>query len=83
MAIESSIVLARCLSQQRSLTEALSRYEAERMPRTAWITEQSWKIGRVAQWQSPFACAVRDFVVKVTPAKLMRKTLEKAVGYEA
>ena len=82
MAIESSVVLTRCLVQERSLTEALHRYESERMPRTAWITDQSWKIGRVAQWENPLACMLRNSLVRFTPRRLMEKMLEKAVGYE-
>lgn len=82
MAIESSVVLARCLSQERDLAASLRRYEAERMPRTAWITEQSRRIGRIGQLENPLVCTVRDFVMKITPARVIRKTLEKAVGYE-
>src|SRR5205085_4766468 len=82
MAIESSVVLARCLTQERNLPDSLRRYEAERMPRTAWITEQSWRFGRIGQWANPLACAARNFALSVTPAKMMMKTLEKAVGYE-
>lgn len=82
MAIESSVVLARCLSRENSLPDALRRYEAERMPRTAWITKQSWKIGRIGQWENPVACAVRDILTRIAPAGLMKKMLEKAVGYE-
>src|SRR5439155_1444546 len=82
MAIESSFVLARCLSQEADLTGALRRYETERMPRTAWITDQSWKIGRIGQLENPLACRARDFVVSIMPAKVMRRTLERATGYE-
>jgi 2-polyprenyl-6-methoxyphenol hydroxylase-like FAD-dependent oxidoreductase len=82
MAIESSLVLARCLSQEADLADALRRYETERMPRTAWITDQSWKIGRMGQWENPLACRVRDFLLRITPARLTRKTLERAAGYE-
>ncbi|MBA3442946.1 MAG: FAD-dependent monooxygenase [Pyrinomonadaceae bacterium] len=82
MAIESSLVLARCLSRESNLADALKCYEAERMPRTRWITEQSWKIGRVGQLENPLLRAARDFLIRVTPAKLVRRTLEKAAGYE-
>ena len=82
MAIESSFVLARCLSQAAGLASALHRYETERMPRTAWITDQSWKIGRIGQLENPLACRARDFMLSIMPAKLTRKTLAKAAGYE-
>src|SRR6266568_1555 len=82
MAIESSLVLTRCLSQEAELAGALRRYETERMPRTAWITDQSWKIGRIGQLQNPLACRARNFLLSIMPAKLTRKTLERAAGYE-
>ena len=82
MAIESSLVLARCLSQEGDLPRALRRYETARMSRTAWITDQSWKIGRIGQWENPLACGVRDFLLRITPAGVTRKALEKAAGYE-
>jgi FAD-dependent urate hydroxylase len=82
MAIESSFVLARCLSREGDLAGALRRYETERMPRTAWITDQSWKIGRIGQLENPLACRARDFVLSIAPAGVMRKTLERAAGYE-
>lgn len=82
MAIESGVMLARCLAQESSLAAGLRRYEVERMPRTAWITEQSWKIGRVGQLDNPVACKIRDFVTRITPSKLVMKPLEKAVGYD-
>jgi FAD-dependent urate hydroxylase len=82
MAIESSLVLARCLSQEADLSSALRRYEAQRMARTAWVTAQSWKIGRVAQLENPLACRVRDFLLSIAPARVTRKALERAAGYE-
>jgi 2-polyprenyl-6-methoxyphenol hydroxylase-like FAD-dependent oxidoreductase len=82
MAIESSVVLARNISQGSNSADSLNRYELERMPRTRWITEQSWRIGRMGQLENPIACALRDFMTRVTPPKLVRKTLEKAAGYE-
>src|SRR5262249_38702354 len=82
MAIESGVVLARSLTQERSLEDAFRRYAAERKPRAAWITKQSWNLGRFAQWENPVACAFRDFLVCVTPPGLMRKTFEKAAGYQ-
>lgn len=82
MAIESSVSLSRALAQEETLAAAISRYERERMARTAWVTEQSRRIGRVAQMENPLACALRDFITRVSPDKFVRKTLEKAVGYD-
>jgi 2-polyprenyl-6-methoxyphenol hydroxylase-like FAD-dependent oxidoreductase len=82
MAIESSVVLARCIEQESDLATALSRYEAERMPRTRWITEQSWKIGRIGQFDNRVACALRDLLVGLAPGFAVNRQLERAVGFE-
>lgn len=79
-AIESSVTLARSLSEAATVAEALQRYETERRPRTAWITEQSRKLGRVAQLDNRLACALRNLIVRFTPDSVTRKTISQAVG---
>lgn len=83
MAIESAYTLARCLSRAEDLGAALTRYERGRMPRTAWITRQSRAAGRVGQVEGRIASAARDLLLAVTPDALMRRTLERAVRFEA
>ncbi|MBD0373359.1 MAG: FAD-dependent monooxygenase [Pyrinomonadaceae bacterium] len=82
MAIESSLALARCLRDGDELTESLNRYERERMPRTAWITNQSWRVGRIGQFQNPIVCAMRDIFVRLAPDSLTLKQIERAVAHE-
>lgn len=82
MAIESSLALARCLRQSDDMEASLSRYERERMPRTAWITNQSWRIGRIGQFQNRILCALRDAFVQLAPDSLTIKQIERAVEHE-
>jgi 2-polyprenyl-6-methoxyphenol hydroxylase-like FAD-dependent oxidoreductase len=82
MAIESSLALSRCLRQAGDLAESLRRYERERMPRTAWITNQSWRIGRIGQFRSRFLCTLRDAFVQLAPDSLTIKQIERAVNHE-
>jgi FAD-dependent urate hydroxylase len=82
MAIESSLALARCLRQSDKLMEGLQRYERERMPRTAWITRQSRKIGRIGQFQSRLLCTLRDAFVQFAPDSLTIKQIERAVEHD-
>lgn len=82
MAIESAVVLARCLSRGASLEESLRQYESERKPRTAWITRESRKIGRLGQLENPLACALRNLLVRFTPPTVLKKRLETVSGYE-
>lgn len=81
MAIESSVVLARALAGEETLADAVRRYQAERMPRTAWITNQSWKLGRAAQAEQPVLCALRNLLVGLLPPAILNRTLHRAAGY--
>ncbi len=81
-AIESSLILARCLANAGDLRTALDRYAAERMRRTAWITNQSWQLGRLAQIENPLLCALRNVALRLTPARVMLAQLHASAGYE-
>jgi 2-polyprenyl-6-methoxyphenol hydroxylase-like FAD-dependent oxidoreductase len=59
MAIESALVLAKHLKGATDVKAALRAYEAERQPRTARTTANSWKFGKVFQWQNGFAVWLR------------------------
>lgn len=82
MAIESAYVLSRSLKVESDHRSVLRRYENERHERTAWITNTSWMIGRGGQIENPILCAVRNFLVKVTPAKAMQKNIHRAAGFD-
>ena len=80
-AIESAIVLARCLAEQADVAAAFHAYETERQPRTAWITNTSWQIGSAGQLGNPLLCALRNAVMRLTPESVMVANLAKAAGY--
>lgn len=82
MAIESADVLAQCLSQTADVMAAFKAYELRRQPRTAFITNQSWQIGRVAQLENPVMCAVRNFAVKTFSSVMLTRQLSKVLGAE-
>lgn len=82
MAMESAYALARALNEEADYRSAFARYERERHNRTAWVTNTSWQIGKVAQAEHPLVCALRNFIVKVTPAGAMQKNLHRAAGYD-
>ncbi|RME12495.1 MAG: FAD-dependent oxidoreductase, partial [Bacteroidetes bacterium] len=65
MAVESAVVLGKCLAVHNHLDAAFSCYEQHRQPRTAWITAQSQRIGRVAQWRSGLSRAMRDYSLQI------------------
>ena len=80
MAIESAYVLARCLSTRPDLPAALTAYEQERRPRTAWVTNQSWQIGRMGQLDNGLACGLRDLLIRLTPASIVKARLVKVTA---
>lgn len=82
MAIESSLALARCLREADVLTESLHRYERERMPRTAWITNQSRKIGRIGQIENRLLCTLRDAFIQLAPDSLTIRQIQRAVEHD-
>ncbi|MET0736163.1 MAG: FAD-dependent monooxygenase [Microbacterium sp.] len=51
--------------------EAVEAYDRVRRPRAQRIASRSRAVGRVAQWESPFAVAVRDALLTVTPGSAM------------
>ena len=60
MAIESAFVLARCLRAAETAEAGLKAYEQARFDRTAMITNQSWKYGKIFAYENPVKCWVRD-----------------------
>ena len=82
MAMESAYVLARALNEESDYGFGFARYENERRGRTAWITSTSWQIGKGGQVENPLLCALRNFIVKITPAGAMQKNLHQAAGYD-
>lgn len=64
-AIEDGVVLAHLLApQDDDVTEALSRYTAERLPRTTEIARRSRRVGRAGQARGAVSVAVRDTVLR-------------------
>ncbi len=83
MAIESAIILARLLEARGSLDQALIDYERIRQPRTRWVTQSSWRLGKVAQLNNGVLCALRDLLIQCTPPKVQHKSLMHSLAYRA
>jgi 2-polyprenyl-6-methoxyphenol hydroxylase-like FAD-dependent oxidoreductase len=81
-AIEDAVVLGQCFDDDGDVESALGAYEKRRLERTTEIVKQSWRIGRIAQWQNPFACALRNSALKMIPGSTQMKQLEWIIGYE-
>ena len=80
-AVEDALTLSKCLapvglSDGHRIVSALRSYEEHRRNRTSRITNLSWRIGAVGQWENPVACTIRNAFLKIIPNGLMRKSLE-------
>lgn len=82
-AIEDAVTLAGCLGEATGVEAALRRYEEGRVRRTASLVRGSRRMGRVAQWQNPLACGLRDAAVRAMPEGLQMRQLEELVGHRA
>lgn len=60
MAMEDAWALSEALGEEPSIERALDRYEARRRRRVERLQNASRAMGRIGQWGSPLACAVRD-----------------------
>ena len=82
-AMEDAVVLASCLPAASDVPAALRSYENMRMARTANITNQSWLIGKICQWENPLACWLRN---KLSQTALARRSglqmIEKIFSHE-
>jgi FAD-dependent urate hydroxylase len=82
MAIESAVLLQRCLAEIPDVSAALRAYENGRRARCAWITRQSWEIGRVGQIENRLGCSARNVFFFLLPDGLFKTMTGRAVGYD-
>ena len=82
MAVESAVLLKRCLESAAEVPAALRAYESGRMARTAWVTNQSWQIGQMGQVENPLAVGLRDLALALLPDSLFKNQTGKAIGYD-
>jgi 2-heptyl-3-hydroxy-4(1H)-quinolone synthase len=79
LAIEDACCLAHQLSGTTELSRALAEYEALRRPRAKWILDRSYSLGKLAQLESGFGRALRNFALRLTPASLNDGVLRRVV----
>ena len=81
MAIESAYVLAKCLRAAETPEAGLLAYEQARFDRTAMITNQSWKLGKIFAYENPLKCWLRDRLFGLAGGLAVKQT-EKVIGVE-
>lgn len=76
-AIEDAMVLANCLEGALQVQEAFRAFEQKRVKRTHFIVNQSWQLGRVAQWENPVLTRLRNFAIHSIPQRVFQRQVEK------
>ncbi|MGA0241672.1 MAG: FAD-dependent monooxygenase [Candidatus Marinamargulisbacteria bacterium] len=85
MAIESSIVLANSISKAPDIYTAFQQFQFKRQQQTQWVTQQSWRFGKLAQLNHSWACRIRNMAMLMTPNRLamwvQHRQLHQLFGY--
>jgi 2-polyprenyl-6-methoxyphenol hydroxylase-like FAD-dependent oxidoreductase len=82
MAIEDAVVLARCLKRGPDVPASLTAFVEERFARTTAVTNESWRLGRVGQWDGRAACWLRDRLFRVLFPLVGEKSFTKYATFD-
>jgi 2-polyprenyl-6-methoxyphenol hydroxylase-like FAD-dependent oxidoreductase len=70
MAIEDAVVLANSIESMSTAEEAFRMFESKRIRRTTKIVNDSWQLGKVAQWENPFMASLRNMAISLVPKRV-------------
>ncbi len=76
-AIEDAVILADDMDRNISIEAAFKNFEKRRLNRTHYITNTSWKIGKIAQLEHPLLISLRNFAFRKLPSRIQEKQIEK------
>ncbi|KKX51258.1 FAD-dependent monooxygenase [Sphingobacterium sp. IITKGP-BTPF85] len=80
-AIEDVSVLIDELKKTTDVALAFQIFE-RRLKRTRYITETSWSIGKVAQWENPISIIIRDTLMRILPEEVKQYKLKKLLSVD-
>ncbi|MNR32428.1 FAD-dependent urate hydroxylase [compost metagenome] len=81
-AIEDVAVLVDELKKTKDVTLAFKHFEQRRLKRTRYITETSWTIGKIAQWENPISIMARNTLMTILPEKIKQHQLKTLLGVD-
>ncbi len=73
MAIEDAVVLANSIDACSDPVEAFNVFEQKRILRTTKVVNDSWQIGKMAQWDNPLLTGIRNFALPFIPQSVTDK----------
>ncbi|MFN7926582.1 MAG: FAD-dependent monooxygenase [Blastocatellia bacterium] len=84
MALEDALALTKLLAPKPAdIAATLRHFEQLRFARTAKITRLSRMFGAVGQWDSKLGVAWREWLFRLTPARVMEMQLKSVYEYQA
>ncbi len=72
-AIESALVLSDCLNAEDSVEKAFAKYQAIRRDKAHYVTNTSWKLGKIAQTNSSLLVFLRNSIIPLIPNSITKK----------
>jgi len=81
-AIEDVAVLIDELKKTSAIPLAFQNFEKRRLKRTQYITETSWSIGKIAQWDNPVSIATRNILMRILPEKIKQYKLKTLLSVD-
>jgi 2-polyprenyl-6-methoxyphenol hydroxylase-like FAD-dependent oxidoreductase len=70
MAIEDAVILSNLVEGQSDTGQAFKMFEEKRIRRTTKIVNDSWQLGKMAQWENPFMASLRNMVISLAPKSM-------------
>jgi 2-polyprenyl-6-methoxyphenol hydroxylase-like FAD-dependent oxidoreductase len=70
MAIEDAVVLSNMMATHENIEVAFKAFESKRIRRTTKIVNDSWRIGKMAQWENPLATLLRNVAISMVPKRV-------------
>lgn len=82
MGIEDALMVAEFLQQDKEPDLAFKKFEKHRMPRTNFIVNTSYRMGKLAQLENQFLIPLRNQLLRLTPEFISNKRVAKVMGIE-
>ncbi len=76
-ALEDVAVLTDELKKNIAPEQAFLHFQRRRIDRTHYITNTSWRIGKISQWSNPAMIAIRNTLMRIMPASWSESPLDK------
>jgi 2-polyprenyl-6-methoxyphenol hydroxylase-like FAD-dependent oxidoreductase len=70
MAIEDAAILSNLLGTTADVVGAFKTFEQKRIRRTTKIVNDSWQLGKMAQWDSPLMTSIRNVALSLIPKRV-------------